>query len=331
MTVEKAPPASTASRSSPEEGESATPESRRAQVLRRIGALVVAIRDGDDGTVEAAVRDLSARRRIFAPLGMAVGAFAMLFEGLRLIFTNWRLTLIQILPAMWVWAAMLDIKAHAFEGVPLVPTGRRSSKGVTSLPTPHGWVLLGAILAVAVVTVATFVLNAVFAFAIAEPGRPEIRPAFTRARAHAAIVLGSGVVIGLMLGMAAFYVGRWGRWWFPVSMSIVVGIMMICYVAVPARLIGMKTTYSKADKLKASAVGGVIGAVVCFPPYALGRIGLLMLGSSVLLIPGILVLIVGVTLYAGTTSAVKAIKMSAKLVAGHRPSGGSPKLAGDGA
>jgi hypothetical protein len=56
-----------------------------------------------------------------------------------------------------------------------------------------------------------FFLNAVFAFAIAKPGRPEIRPAFTQARSHAAIVFGWGGVIGLMLGLAALYVIRWGH------------------------------------------------------------------------------------------------------------------------
>ena len=49
---------------------------------------------------------LSRTRRWLAPLALAVGAFAMLFEGVKLLFTNWRLTLIQVLPAMWIWAAM---------------------------------------------------------------------------------------------------------------------------------------------------------------------------------------------------------------------------------
>ena len=101
-------------------------------------------------------------------------------------------------------------------------------------------------------------------------------------------------------------------------MSIVIAIMMVTYVSLPSRLIGMKTTYSTADKLKATAVAGVIGGVVCSPPYALGRIGLLMLGSPALFIPGIFVLALGLTLESGATGAVKAIKMSAKLVAGHQ-------------
>lgn len=85
----------------------------------------------------------------------------------------------------------------------------------------------------------------------------------------------------------------------------------------PSGTLEVKTTYSAADKLKATAVAGVIGGVVCSPPYALGRIGLLMLGSPALFIPGIFVLALGLTLESGAT-AVKAIKMSAKLVAGHQ-------------
>ena len=89
---------------------------------------------------------------------------------------------------------------------------------------------------------------------------------------------------------------RWRLLWFALSLSIVVGVMMMTYVAVPARLIGMKTTYSKRDKLTATAVGGAVGAVVCAPPYLLGRVGLLMLGSDALFIPGVILLAIGLTL-----------------------------------
>ena len=287
-----------------EDRRAARPVSRRAALVTQIRGLVRAIDEGDEATVEVAVLQLSSRRRIFAPLGIVVGAFVMLFEGLKLLFSNWRLTIVQILPAMWIWAAMLDLKAHVFHG-----------KSFHPLPGPA---LVAAIIGVTVITATSFFLNAVFAFAIATPGRPEIRPAVIRARSHAAIIFGWGGVIGLMLGIAALYAYRWGPWWFPISMSVVIAIMMVAYVSLPSRLIGMKTTYSKVDKLKATAVGGVIGGVVCFPPYALGRIGLLMLGSHLLLIPGIFVLTLGLTLQAGATGAVKAIKMSAKLVAGHQ-------------
>ena len=235
--------------------------------------------------MEQAVLQLSRSRRLFAPLALGAGAVVMLFDGVKLLFTNWRLTLIQVLPAMWIWLAMLDLKAHVLRG--------------KSFHVAHGPVVIALVLAVAAVTAACFFLNAVFAFAIAAPGPPVIRPAFTRARSSLAVVLGWGAAVGLCLGVSAVVLVRWGSWWFAISLSIVIAVMMVCYVAVPARLIGMKTAHSKRDKLTLTAVGGAISAVVCTPPYAMGRIGLLMLGSRALFIPGIIVMVLGLTLEAG--------------------------------
>jgi hypothetical protein len=280
------------------------PRSRRAARRDRAGGLIRALRDSDLAAVEEGVLRLSRSRRWLAPLALAVGAIAMLFEGVKLLFTNWRLTLIQVLPAMWIWAAMIDLKAHVLHG--------------KSLHVLTGPVVIPLVMAVAVITAASFFLNAVFAFAIAGAGPPVIRPAFRQARSHLAIVLGWGAAVGTCLGLSTVVFARWGLWWFALSLSIVIGVMMLCYVAVPARLIGIKTTHSKRDKLTATAVGGAIGAVVCTPPYALGRVGLLMLGSHTLFIPGCVVLAIGLTLQAGATGAVKAIKMSAKLVSGRQ-------------
>jgi hypothetical protein len=277
---------------------------RRAQVVR----LVRAIRDSDLATVDEVVLRVSRSRRWLAPLALAVGAFAMLFEGVKLLFTNWRLTLIQVLPAMWIWAAMFDLKAHALHG--------------KSFHVLTGPIVIPLVLAVAAITAASYFLNAVFAFAIARPGPPQIRPGFAQARSHLAIVLGSGAVVGILLGLCTVVVTRWGRPWFGLSLAIVVGVMMVTYVAVPARLIGMTTTHSKRDKLTASVVGGAVGAVVCTPPYVLGRVGLIMLGwSQTFFILGIILFAIGLTLQAGATGAVKAIKMSAKLVSGRQPAG----------
>ena len=279
------------------------PLSRREVLARQARALVDAIRRNDEAAVEAAVIELSQSRRAFAPLVFVVGAFVMLFQGLKLLFSNWRLTLVQVLPAMWIWLAMLDLKAHVLYGKDFV-----------------GWkgpVILGLILLTTVVTAASFYLNAVFGFAIASPGPPAIRPAFTRARQHVATILAWGFAVGLALGVASFVTPRLGTHWFVVSMSIVIGAMMFFYVAIPSRLLGLKSaTYSRRDKLAASAMGGLLGAIVCTPPYVIGRIGILMLGSKTLFVFGVILLVIGFALQAGATGSVKAIKMSAKLAAG---------------
>jgi hypothetical protein len=84
-------------------------------------------------------------------------------------------------------------------------------------------------------------------------------------------------------------------------------------------LIGAKKVRSRKDKLVASAVGGTLGAIVSAPGYTLGRIGILMLGSKALLIPGVILLAIGFAFQAGATGAIKAIKFSTSLMAGRVP------------
>ena len=152
----------------------------------------------------------------------------MLFGGLRLLLTNWRLTVIQIPPAMWIWAAMYDLRGHllhdrsrARDHRPDRDPDHRS--GSSRSPTLCFW------------------LNAVFGFAISQDGKPEVRPAMAEARRHLATILGSGGVVGLALGLTVTVVTRAHRPWFALTLSVVIGVMMIAYVAVPARLIGVES------------------------------------------------------------------------------------------
>ncbi len=255
--------------------------------------------------VENAVLSLSQRSRWLAPLAFVVGAFAMLFQGLKLLVTNWRLVLVEILPAMWIWAAMLDLKVHVLHG--------------KDFHILRGPVLVPILLAITALTAGSFYLNAVFAFAIADPGKPQIRPGFAKAREHVRTILYWGIVVGLALGFATMISQRWGKFSFALSLSIVVGVMMLAYVAVPARLVGVKSDRSTRDKLSATAIGGGIGALVCSPPYALGRVAIILLGSHTFRVLAVFLLVVAVVLQTGATTATKAIKFSAKLITGKGP------------
>ena len=137
-----------------------------------------AIEENDEAKVEEAILRLSRSRRVFAPLALAISAFVMLYAGLRLLVSNWRLTLVQILPAMWIWLAMFDLKAHTLHG--------------DSFNVLRGPVLIPIGLAIVTLTVASYFLNAVFAFAISQPGRAEIRPSVAQARRHWVPILVSG-------------------------------------------------------------------------------------------------------------------------------------------
>ena len=128
--------------------------------------LVAAIRDNDERQVEEAVLQLAGTRKIFAPLALAAGAFVMLFNGLRLLVTNWKLMLVQALPAMWIWAATYDLKAKVLRGQPFHDI--------------RGPLVLVLFAAVVLITIAAFWLNAAFAFAISQPGPRTCGPAFPR-------------------------------------------------------------------------------------------------------------------------------------------------------
>jgi hypothetical protein len=213
---------------------------------------------------------------------------------------------------MWIWAATLDLKAHVLRG--------------KEFDIIRGPVVLVLFAAVVLITIAAFYLNAAFAFAISQPGSPDLRAGFSQARQHTRSVTGWGAGVGLALAVATMLAPRWGLGWFALLLGIVLAVMMVCYVAVPARIVGMPTAKpagtarsGRAGKLAAAAVTGLFGAIVCTPPYAIARGGIALLGSSALFPLGVALLIIGLMLEAGATGAVKAIKVSAKLLAGRYP------------
>jgi len=278
----------------------------------RLGAVGRAVREGDEAAIVGAVEELSRRHRVLAPLALLVGGVALLFGGLRILFGNLRLVAIQVPPAMWIWAAMYDLRAHLLHD--------------RSLEAIRGPVVIPLVALIVAITIGCFFLNAVFAFAISQDGTPRIRPAFAEARRHLAAIAASGGVVGLALGLTVTVVSRSHRPWFALCLSVVVGVMMIAYVAVPARLIGVKQGGSVRDRLSASVVGSFLGALVSTPAYVLGRIGLLMIGSPFLRFPGFALFLLGFTLQAGATSAVKAVKMGAKLGLAERKGDSDEKL-----
>ena len=122
--------------------------------LRRWTIRVIeAIRAGDEADIARAIEDASRSRRYLVPLAFSVGGIAMLLGGVRLLFSNWRLTVIQALPAIWIWLAMYDLRAHALH-----------HHDFREYEAPAVAVLVAVIVAV---TIGAFFFNAVFGFAIA--------------------------------------------------------------------------------------------------------------------------------------------------------------------
>jgi hypothetical protein len=270
-----------------------------ASLVERLRWFVRAIEEGDESMVEEVLR-LSRSRRLFAPLAYTVGAFAMLIGGLRRLLTNWRLIPVELLPAIWLWLAMYDLKLHLLKG--------------SSFHSAHEGELVPIALLIIAVTVIALFLQVVFAFAVAQQGTPSIAPAFAEARRHSLAILLAGGTVGLLLAAGTTFGAQLKHHWFTLSLGATVALMMVVYLSLPARLLRLKEKRSRRDRVAATALGGLLATVVSTPPYMLSRLGVLLLGSGILAIPGYVLLTIGVLLQTGATGAVRAIRMSGALV-----------------
>ncbi len=265
--------------------------------------MAAAINRADEAWIATTLTDLARSKPVLAPLALAIGGVTMIFAGLRILLSNWRLTLIQLLPAMWVWAAMYDLRLHLLHD--------------KSLPQLRGAILVPIFALIIAGTIASYFLNAAFAFAVAQPEQPpSVRRAMQEARERLRTIVAWGAAVGAALAVATTIVTRAKPPWFTLTLGIVIGVLMVTYIAVPARMLGVQRPRSRRDRLSISAVSAALGVVVSAPPYLLGRVGLLMLGSPVFFVPGIVFVAVGFFLQVGATGAVKAIKVSANLTGG---------------
>ncbi len=273
--------------------------SRRADLLARLKLFVRSVERGDEAMVEEVLR-LSGSRRLFAPLAYLVGAFAMLLEGLRRLLHDWRVIPIEVLPAVWLWLAMYDLRLQVLRG--------------SSYHSAHEGELVAIGALIVGVTVAALFLNVVFAFAVADERTLSLSASLRAACAKGRTIVLVGLVVGLLLALSVTAGPQLSHRLFILSLGASVGLLMIVYLSLPSRLLGVDVRRPRRDRLAASAIGATLSLLVTAPFYVISRVGILMLGSTVLAIPGYLVLTIGVLFQAGGVGAVRAIRMSSALV-----------------
>ena len=126
-------------------------------------------------------------RRILTPLAWVAGTLVLLINGIKLLILNWRLTILQLVPASWVWLAMWDLKRHLLHG-----------DSFAHLTLPERVLLIAAILAFSVLA---YWCNTVFAFAIDAPPPPRIAPAMRRSCEGRRLIVSSGLALGAGAGV----------------------------------------------------------------------------------------------------------------------------------
>jgi len=255
----------------------------------------------DPTQVEARLDALTRSRSWLARLGWTVATLVLLFQGLKLIVSNWRLTLVELVPAVAIGLTWWDLRAHLL--------------GRVSLVSWHG---AGLALAVAVgvvaVTVAAYWCNGVFAVAISSPGPVLLRPAYRQARTHRRYLNAWGLSVGSAHALVSTVLIGFGLLWFSLGIFAVALVMTVTFVTVPAHVVGLRTHAELREKAKGAAVGTAVGVVANVPGFALNRIGLLMVGVGILRVPGVLLFAIGVALQTAAVSSVRALKLTTQFV-----------------
>ena len=280
----------------PASATSAGPPARRRLRWRALAHAVGAVRSTDPANVESALKDLGGKRRWLAPLVYAAGTVAVVFDGVLLLLRNWRLTLLQLFPAMWIWIMTWNLKHH-FASKPTFSTGE-------VIPIAIG-VLLAAQVA--------YWSNATFAFTISRNDSGDIKGAFREARGHWRLIGGLALLTGAVQATIWLLIPRLQADWLWLALLLIFVVQVYLFVAIPCWLVGVRKTGSRRDRTTQSVTTGVLGGVASMPGFLLNRIGWLLLGTGPLGIVGGALVAIGAVLHVTASSSVRVVKLSLRL------------------
>jgi len=265
-------------------------------------SLVRAITADDPLAVGEAARKLASERSYLAPLGWAASTIVLLVLGLRTLISNWRLTTVQLVPALWIWLLTYNIRMHLFSDVAF----------------RHRGIFLNLAIALAIMAFTMLALwaNTIFAFAL-EASPPHIRPALALASAQWRRLTVSGAVLGSLVSFAALGAPRLSERAFIMLLGAATFLMAIAFVAIPARILGRaQRKLSLREQMGSAFVGGAISIIAMTPGFILNRLGLLLIGVHGAKAFGFALFTLGTAMMAISTASVRAVKLSSRLIEG---------------
>lgn len=266
---------------------------------------VQAARRLDSASVQEELQRMGQRRRWLAPLTYAAATIALVFDGVLILLRNWRLLLLQLVPAAWIWVMTRELKAHVFAG--------------HDLPTLYADLVAGGVLVVAQIS---YWCNATFAFAVAGEEGTGIADAFRQARSRWRLISGVALLTGS--AQAAVWLFLDGNW-LTVGLVTMLVVQIYMFIAVPAWLVGAPSrAASRRQKAEQTLTTGVLSGVASTPGFLLNRIALLILGIPTVGFIGFILLAISAVLHVTASSSVRVVKLSIRLKSPGAESSGDP-------
>jgi hypothetical protein len=259
-------------------------------------AATESVRATNPSRIQELVDDLSGRSRWLEPLAYAAGTLAIVFDGVVLLFREWRLILLQIVSAAWLWAASWNLRSHIFDQ--------------KHPPIAHATeIAIGAM----VVTQVAYWCNATFAFTLNQDMPIRIRPAFAVARGYWRQITGVALAVGVLQAATWLVLPGVGMSWFWLATAIIFAIQLYMFVALPMWLLRVRKTGTRRDRTIRSLTTGVLSGVAAIPGFLLNRIGLLLMGIGPLWWLGVAIFSFSVVVHVAASSSTRVVKMSVKL------------------
>jgi hypothetical protein len=277
-----------------------TDESTTARRITRLVQAVRAVADADPVQIETTARRLGGSRRYLAPIAWVAGMLVLVVRGLKVLVSNYRLLLLELIPAAWVWVTIKDLHHQKLIDGPL--------------REPSTTELLVALAIATIAGVAALWCNCVFGFAVTHR-HPLVLRAIRQTRPYRLRVVAAGILMGVVVTLGFVVIPRIEPTWVYLGFLWgMYGIMVTALVVLPAWVIGIaRRHFGPVQTVQRWVTGWALSAVAMAPGFLVARFGGLFLDTRGLEWLGYVMITLGAILYAAGLSSVKAVTLSMKL------------------
>lgn len=255
----------------------------------------------NDDELLAAIGRVRVGRALHGPLDFLAGAVLLVLHSVLLLVGNWRLLVLELVPAVWIAAVLWDWRFHVVEGNELVEV-----RGA--------W---AAVIAVGVVlaTVVSYWCNVAFVHAALGP-RPSLRGALREAGRHRRLILGAGLAVGALHAWVSVRGPVRGLPTVTIGLGLVALLDLYLYSALPGQALGLdRRRASPREYVATTVTSGALSMAISLPGVTLALVAHALLGTSVLRVLGVVVLAVAVLLQVAASSSSRAVSMWSRLLA----------------
>jgi hypothetical protein len=143
----------------------------------------------------------------------------------------WRLTLLQLFPAVWIWVMAWNMKTHL------------ASKSTFSTSA-----VIAAAIGVLLAAQVAYWCNATFAYTMAQSATADIRAAFGAARRHWRLISGLALLTGGVQVLIYLLMPRLQADWLWVALLAMFGVQVYLFIAIPCWLLGVGKTGTRRER-----------------------------------------------------------------------------------